>query len=101
MPAHGDGLNCQHVAGMLTSLSAHEISAGNPAMADFGLLTFLSVFGHRLPDSLGCATTSELLDWWHGSLETDQDAATAFLRGVTRTCMQNACSSTAGIGEAE
>ncbi|KLU85729.1 hypothetical protein MAPG_04749 [Magnaporthiopsis poae ATCC 64411] len=49
VPAHGDGLNCRHVASMLTSLSAHEVSSDNPAMADIGLLTFLSVFGHRLP----------------------------------------------------
>ncbi|KAL8377489.1 hypothetical protein RB595_008255 [Gaeumannomyces hyphopodioides] len=101
VPARGDGLNCQHVAGMLTSLSAHEVDAGNPAMADIGLLTFLSVFGHQLPGPLGRATTGELLDWWRGSLETDRDATTAFLRGVTTTCMQNACSSTTGIGEAD
>ncbi|KAL8403374.1 hypothetical protein RB594_008575 [Gaeumannomyces avenae] len=101
VPSHGDGLNCEHVAGMLTSLSAHEVDAGNPAMADIGLLTFLSVFGHQLPGPLGRATTGELLDWWRGSLESDRDAATAFLRGVTTTCMRDACSSTTGIGDAD
>ncbi|KAL8308333.1 hypothetical protein RB593_006581 [Gaeumannomyces tritici] len=101
VPSRGDGLNCEHVAGMLTSLSAHEVDAGNPAMADIGLLTFLGVFGHQLPGPLGRATTGELLDWWRGSLESDRDAATAFLRGVTTTCMRDACSSTTGIGEAD
>ncbi|EJT76635.1 hypothetical protein GGTG_06552 [Gaeumannomyces tritici R3-111a-1] len=75
VPSRGDGLNCEHVAGMLTPLSAHEVDAGNPAMADIGLLTFLSVFGHQLPGPLGRATTGELLDWWRGSLESDRDAA--------------------------
>ncbi|KAL8344235.1 hypothetical protein RB601_004663 [Gaeumannomyces tritici] len=101
VPSRGDGLNCEHVAGMLTPLSAHEVDAGNPAMADIGLLTFLSVFGHQLPGPLGRATTGELLDWWRGSLESDRDAATAFLHGVTTTCMRDACSSTTGIGEAD